>query len=464
MILNPDEFSRIDKLFVDRDEEDPAAARTRRAEHGVVLRLGSELVNSAPHQAALLTAANVAARCFPGAVWVDGSSLVHDTAVAVPWPCESLGTAVRKLGVNWGDHPGAAGCTRRSIVIGTRTDVPLGIQVTFDGWRGGVVPIGAPRLPEKSGMPLGGVLSGAMAVSEVFMRFAGVTPDATHRAAGLSLWRPDEKWLVDESQGPELGVLPAEAWILGLGHLGQAYVWCLGMLPYSCPRDVRLILQDFDRVVLANLDTCVLSTATDVGRLKSSVAARWLERRGFSPCRVDRRFDETVHRADIEPAMALCGFDESGPRELLGGAGFTSIVECGLGGQSNNFDALLLHTFPSLGRTPRDVWNGSGAADEHDVEKRVLSNRVYRSVRDEHGCGHMELAGRAIGVPFVGVVAACLVVSESLRAAHGGVRVESLEYRLSRPGKVQAHASVRDDDDVRASALRYQPAILDEQR
>jgi hypothetical protein len=55
-------------------------------------------------------------------------------------------------------------------------------------------------------------------------------------------------------------------------------------------------------------------------------------------------------------------------------------------------------------------------------------------------CGVTLLAGKAVGAPFVGAVAACLALSEVLRLLHGGrmhevvdVDLQALDYRTALP-------------------------------
>lgn len=42
------------------------------------------------------------------------------------------------------------------------------------------------------------------------------------------------------------------------------------------------------------------------------------------------------------------------------------------------------------------------------------------------GCGLTQLASRTVGVPFVGLIAACLTIAEVLRRLHGGAALEFL--------------------------------------
>jgi hypothetical protein len=92
-------------------------------------------------------------------------------------------------------------------------------------------------------------------------------------------WRPGQDWLTPDPSEPALAYLPSRLWLIGLGNLGQAYAWLLAMLPYEDPRQVQLVLQDFDRIAPSNDSTSLLSFAADIGRRKARVAADWLEAR-----------------------------------------------------------------------------------------------------------------------------------------------------------------------------------------
>ncbi len=442
-MIGPDGLSRIAKFFVDEHDASPEQARHQLAAHRVALACGPEVVTSPTLQAAVLTAAAVAARCFPGAVGLHPSD-PSAFPVVLPWPrAASLADAVVAVapGVSVGGtdvpHDAAA-----SLVFGSRPDVAGGLQVTFDGWVGAVAPADYKlRLPEHERCVLAGIAAGALAVSEVFIAVAGVSVGATRRVVGLSLWRPDLPWDRPDAVGVPVEYLPGDAWCLGLGHLGQAYLWCLGLLPYAEPEKINLVLHDFDRVVPANVDTGLLSLPGDVGRFKPRVAARWLEDRGFRPRLVERAFDAGTRRHEGEPLLGLCGFDGRGPRHLLDEAGFEATVECGLGGDASNFDAMLLHTLPAPGRTSRQMWPEVPAGEGRDRAERLASRRrFYREVGEVRRCGHVELAGLSVAVPFVGAVAGSLVLAEALRMLHDGERFEAIDMRLSSPDGIAARS------------------------
>ena len=125
-------------------------------------------------------------------------------------------------------------------------------------------------------MPLAGMLSAALAVNEAYLFVNGGASVAGRCALGLSLWRPDAgfDWLAGDSGEPELTYLPSRLWMLGLGHLGQAYLWGLGLLPYLEPGDVSLVLQDIDVITPSTDSTSVLTEAELIGQKKTRAHGR----------------------------------------------------------------------------------------------------------------------------------------------------------------------------------------------
>ncbi|MCA0417862.1 MAG: hypothetical protein LCH80_03965 [Proteobacteria bacterium] len=84
-----------------------------------------------------------------------------------------------------------------------------------------------------------------MAVAELFAHFDGDVM-AGYRAVGMAPWdqRAAADWTADGSNGPNPAMLPSDFWVIGLDHLGQAYLWTIGTLPFADPSQVRLPLQD----------------------------------------------------------------------------------------------------------------------------------------------------------------------------------------------------------------------------
>ena len=82
-----------------------------------------------------------------------------------------------------------------------------------------------------------------------------------------------------DASAPELSYLPSRLWLIGLGHLGQAYLWGLGLLPYAADAKVELLLQDVDVITPSTESTSILSDRTMLGDKKTRVTAKWAERR-----------------------------------------------------------------------------------------------------------------------------------------------------------------------------------------
>ena len=61
----------------------------------------------------------------------------------------------------------------------------------------------------------------ALALSELFLSFAGISVEATRRTVGLSLWRPDLEMSDPEALGIPVEYLPRQLWLLGLGASWQ---------------------------------------------------------------------------------------------------------------------------------------------------------------------------------------------------------------------------------------------------
>ncbi len=140
----------------------------------------------------------MASRCFPGTVRLALAG--PDPGLRVPWPRSlTLTQAVAELAPA-DAGAGSEGETR--ILFGSWGDRTTGLQTTFDGWSALVTPSGdGVRLGERDYCVLAGVAAGALAVAELFFETAGVNVEATRRAAGLSLWRPDRGWDAREAVG-----------------------------------------------------------------------------------------------------------------------------------------------------------------------------------------------------------------------------------------------------------------------
>src|SRR5581483_10422700 len=415
--VTSEEFSRISKFFVDRDREHPDRALVRRRRHRIVLACGPDVAASYTLQLAVFTAANLASRCFPGAVRVeidDGT----EAAPALVFP--AAGRSIRRaLAPIVGHHAfrekWRVDEAEHRMLFGDIAGSDDALRLTFDGWVAAVGPsTQVHRLPERQCCTLAGILAGAIAVSEAFLSFAKVAVDASRRAIALSLWRPDLDARDSEALGSPVEFLPTQMWILGLGHLGQAYLWALATLPYGQPLSTNIILNDFDAIEPANLETGMLLRKADIRQFKTRVCSRWLESLGFNTTIVERKFRTDFRCQPEEPQLALCGFDSNEARRALAAANFGLVIDCGLGALASNFDTLNVQTLPSA-RPIDELWPTDGN-DAGSAERIAKESGIYDELSSDDECGRVLLAGKAVAVPFVGAVAATYVVAEVLRA------------------------------------------------
>ena len=435
-------FSRISKLFVDRDDITVSEALARREAHVVSLICGTDVGTSYTLQLAAVTAAALANRCFPGAVRVVLDDQLVDSPLLL-WPSLHLSFGQVLSGIVGADalttSQPRSGYVGRTVAFGDVRAPSEALRVTFDGWIAAVGPVNrVDRLPERDYCSLSGILAASIAVSEIFMSFAAVSVEATRREILMSLWRPDVDVHDPAALGPPIEYLPKELWVLGLGHLGNAYLWTLAGLRYRDPGDVEVILNDFDRVEPENVETGLLFTKAARGQYKTRVCSAWLESHGFRSKIVERRFAEHFSCQSDEPQLALCGFDKNDARRSLVTANFQCVVESGLGGTANNFDTLSIHVLPNP-RPASELWPDIPSAEREMESKRQAllgHSRGYAALQSDE-CGRAELAGKSVAVPFVGTAAASFVLAEAVRLFHDGPAYTDLKLRLSAPSDLR---------------------------
>ncbi|BCS51826.1 hypothetical protein [Geobacter sp. SVR] len=425
-----EKLHRTAKLFMDSGDATSEEEAVRKLEGFILsIEVGPDIATSPTRQAILLTTVNTARRCFLGGVYVYGTT---DVELLVPWKnFKSLQDAVIDLR---GKIDAAAKITSPQIIIGnvpeSRIESGFSIRATFDGWCGGVTPSATKqRLSEYKEFTPSGVLAGGLAVSEAFQHVCGYVM-AGRRDVGMSLWNPNSNtsWM-SQNTGPELNSLPANLWIIGLGHLGQAFLWTLGLLPYKTPDELHLVMHDHDIIDSANDSTSPLTFPELIGKKKTRAMADWCEERGFKTTLIERRFDQHYRLGDDDPRVALCGVDNAQARSVLEKIGFRYIVEAGLGKGIREFMSFQVHSFPSQQKADA-VWKEYAPKNNDDelVAQPAYSNLAKKGV---DSCGIAMLAGRTVGASFVGSTVASLVVCDILRMIHGGDRYALIDGTLS---------------------------------
>lgn len=425
-------LSRIDKLLLDRGATMPEDARMRRLARGVRIVIGDDVASAPQLQLALLTMVNLGFKCF-------GRTTVHASPEAWSAPtltgvtrAATLGEAITALG---GLPAAESGGGEQHLILGNAPSTTASLRVTFDGWVAVVGPASElPRMAERPYSPPAAIAAAALGIGELFSAFAGINLLAGRQVVRLSLWDPTDPNAI----GEQLGEVPATLSVFGLGHLGQAYLWVVAALPYADPTAITLWLCDDDAVEDPNVETGALLQRADVLSLKTRVAAMWLENRGFKTRLLERRVDAAFRRTDADPVIALSGFDDNQPRQWLATAGFERIFDSGLGGEAHNFDTIAFRAWPNR-RPVEAIWPLETAEERGAREARrrrlVESSAGYRHLAGDD-CGRVDLAGKAVAVPFVGALAGSVVVTEMLKCVNGVAGHTELKLRAGLLGSI----------------------------
>lgn len=426
---------RLTKLLMDTGEAATIdAAEEKLKGYRLGIHINRDVLDSPAYQAGLLTVINTGRRCFLGGVLIFGDL---DVPLKIPWRrFQTVGEAVKDLQGKVVDKLDA------SIPLISFSDKLLegwegdfGVKPAIRGWSGGILPIQDQfDFSGKEMFTPAGVLAGALAVSEAFQFVRGGNSTVGHRSVGISLWKPsrDADWL-NADPGPNLSYLPQKLWLIGLGNLGQAYLWTLGFLPYKADNklkdNIKFVLQDTDRLEEANDSTSLLTDLSMVGIKKTRAMSDWCEQYGFQTLLIERKFADDLIANDDEPHLALCGVDNAEARATLEKAGFKRIIEAGLGKGVEEYLCFRMHTFPAS-KSAESYWGQKSGKDDAEklIQQPAYQDLYGRGLVDQ--CGVTELAGRSVGAPFVGAIASTLVIAEVLRMLNGGDAIEVIDGDL----------------------------------
>jgi hypothetical protein len=226
--IDPDDYDRIVKLEVD-DGRAKTFAEAEMIVRGYRMQIavGADVVASPAWQAGVLTAVNAGHRAMSGGVSV---RIDDDPILSCGWATGTrLSNAVQRFG---GTVVAGLSEDVPTMVLGTTVvpSSPCWVRAQAGQWWAGVAPGGDAGDPTTAST-IAAALATALGVSECFQRVRGYEV-ATDRHVGVSLWDPMSDWRGNDAEGPTITELPGSAYILGLGHLGQAYLWLLGSSPH----------------------------------------------------------------------------------------------------------------------------------------------------------------------------------------------------------------------------------------
>jgi hypothetical protein len=412
--MEADSFHRLAKTLVDSGEAATVQeALDTFAAYGVRVRLAADVATDVTAQVIALTAINSAARSFQGNVVVESA----DFELRAP------GFVGVRLGdfLSWAKTTGQPPKSSRNwplIDIGA-TGGDVGVIRPWAAWWD--FGIGASRQNGAFFAPAC-VAAGGLAVSEAFSVLRKDNPYAGRRELALTTWLGKGEAPPAPQQVGATGL-----WVVGLGHLGQAYAWTLG---FTEPGAVPHVLQDVDHITKSTLSTSMVSREDDISHKKTRVAAAWLEARGFKTSIVERRFDENQQVAAGEPLVALFGVDNPAARRCIEGVGFRLVIDAGLGAGYRDFRAMRLRAFPGPSKAA-DLWAVPDAAAAGQPQLAKAYQDLVAKGADP--CGVTTLATRAVGAPFVGCVAAGYALAEIARRELGGAGTTFIDLNLREP-------------------------------
>ncbi|MER8600526.1 ThiF family adenylyltransferase [Mesorhizobium sp. M1339] len=391
------QIARLSKILVDSEgiTFDEAQVRLR----GLTLEIVvcDDATTPAAH-AAVLTAVSVGSRTFVGGVRLVGA-VDQRLNSALPLPTQILAAAAELVGASPFEGPPA-----QQIQIGAASQLAEArtVRAWWNGWRAGIGTAGECTICDIGENPLCGIVGGALAVGAAF--------DLARRRAvefptEVDLW-PSVPG--DEPPAFTEVYLPGALWLVGLGNLGQAFLWALSALPYANPADVALVLQDRDKVSEENWATSVLVRSETYGDLKTKVAAAWVEAKGFDVRRLDRRLLASDRLEDNDPHVALCGVDKIAARRLMAQTGFQCIVDAGLGRKASDFNRYRVTVFDAARPIDKHFEGQADTAKGNEIPDAHAYRRLQTEVGD---CGTAEIAGASVAAPHVSAIAAAVAVS-----------------------------------------------------
>lgn len=423
--------SRIAKALTDRAGGKTGfdAAEDRLGKVRVAVVLMPDQAKTAAGQAAALTVVATSVKCFGSATLV----AARRTRIVKPLPIgKTIGAAATALGASL--SAGIPEDATHIVMIGhgatTRGDIF--VRCWWNGWIAGVLPPWDDRGLGSSGNPLAGVFAGAVAVREVFATVLGY-PRSGNRVSIASLWEP---WLDPETAavGPAEVYIPPKVWFIGLGHLGQGFLWNLALLPV---RGSHAVLQDDQTVGEENEATGLLTTAADVNHRKTRVAAKWLDGVGWPTSLVERRHYGDITLLPDDPAIVITGLDEPKARIAIAGAGFDYMIDAGIGHGPVDFEGLQIRVLKK-GTDATAFWSTPEIPKDLDA---LLQQEAYREHAEKfENCGTLTLANASVAVPFVGAAVGALTIAQAIRLASMQTTVQIMQMELGSPGMAMVGA------------------------
>lgn len=383
------------------------------------------ITNSYSKQVAFLTAVNIAHRVFLGGV---SCLLPANTPNLLKLDSKYFNDLVSQSGGIITDKNPSRQAIK--ILIGIECYDDQCIESVSSGWRGGVNFYNQDRIlfsDTDNNISVGPIASASLACYYAFCKAYQINNDGIDLNVGISLWNLNsgKEWYQNENDGPNKLFLPRNIWTLGLGHLGQAYLWTLGLMPYKTPKETLFLLQDADIVEPENIGSQVLCSEQNIGRPKTRACMNFLENLNFKTQIIEKQFllgDSEQEWIKIYPFL-LNGVDNIKTRRSIKKTSLKLFLDGATNGKFDLFDSFTMKNISNIEKEPNILW------PEEDADGSIFHKNLYQKYEKTHQCGQLTNIG--ISTPFVGLFSSTIVVSELLRSLNQGIKysIVSLQMR-----------------------------------
>jgi tRNA A37 threonylcarbamoyladenosine dehydratase len=301
------------------------------------------------------------------------------------------------------------------------------IEIVSSGWRGGVNFFGNDRiiLPDDNTFPLGSILASSIALYYAFCKAYNFSK-RTDENIGLSLWNlsQESNWYDDKSDGPAVLNMPRTVWNLGLGHLGQAYIWTLASFNIESKNKIQFLLQDSDIVEEENLGSQILCTKNDISKYKTRPCMQFIEEMGFRTQIIEKRFELNDDKQEWmgNYPLLLNGVDNVETRKSISNKNIKLYLDGATNGSTELFDSFTMNNVFFRNEILDKIWSLT------DDGKFILHKNLYERYEKEAQCGFLSNIG--ISTPFVGLFSAAIIISELLRSLNQGKRYSIISVQM----------------------------------
>ena len=384
---------------------------------------GQELNNSIPLQVAFLSALNAGRRTFLGGI---KCYLDRNTPNLLPIKGKRFSDLVELYGGELSNERPSLKDSK--LVFGMAPPDVNSIEVICSGWQGGVNFYDSRRneIPAStSNVALGGVIGASLGLFYSFNKQFSIVENLLELPTGISLWdlSAGQDWHDPIYEGPADLNMPKNLWTVGLGHLGQAYLWTLGLM-FDSNRNCQIALQDNDLVDFENIGSQILCKQDDIGFPKARVCSKFLSEIGFSTQIIEKPFlkEDQEQLWSDQYKFLLNGVDNIETRRIIDSSRFKLFLDGGTNGKLELFDSFTFRNFGVMSKSPSELWKDNGKNQE------ILHKNLYERIEKEFGCGN--LINKGISTPFVGLFGATILISELLRSLNKGLSYSSISVQM----------------------------------